>query len=368
MRILLSSGIFPPQIGGPATYVPQLSKDLESQGHEVTVVTLGEKDKEAFIGNVKVIMIGRNSFVIVRMLRTTFRLIQEALKSDAVFSNGLFIETACAILIARKRKRSVVKVVGDPVWERARNNGHTLLDLGGFLAGSPNFGDVVMRKIYNFAWSTFEFRTAPSKELCDFIDSQIRKNNTRYIPNGVDIPIESKFDREIDIVCVSRLVNWKNVDLVIRAASELNLSLLIIGEGPEQKKLEDLANQLQVSVNFQGQLPPEMVSSWLERSKYFLLLSDYEGLSFALLEAMARGVVPVVSTNEGNLSVIESGKNGMVSSINLKEVVRCITYLEQNPDIARAMSKAATEDVRNKFNGDIQRRKVIDLILRGQTE
>jgi PIN domain nuclease of toxin-antitoxin system len=81
---------------------------------------------------------------------------------------------------------------------------------------------------------------------------------------------------------------------------------------------------------------------------------------------MARGVVPVVSVNEGNLSVIESGKNGMVSSINLKEVVKSLTYLEHNPKIAALMSISAKEHVRIKFNGEIQRRKVIDLLLQGQ--
>lgn len=366
MRILLSSGIFPPQIGGPATYVPQLSKDLEGQGHDVTIITLGDKDDVCFIGKVKVIKINRNSFLIKRMIRTTFKLLKELLRSDAVFSNGLFLETACAISLAHKRKRSVVKVVGDPVWERARNNGRTSLHLSGFLASSPNLGDKYTRKIYNVAWSAFEFRTAPSEELCNFINSQTRKNDAIYIPNGVDIPIESRVNRDIDIACVSRLVNWKNIDLVIRAASELNLSVVIIGDGPERKKLEALANELQVRINFQGQLPPDLVSTWLERSRYFLLLSDYEGLSFALLEAMARGVVPVVSANEGNLSVIESGKNGMVSSINLKEVVKSLTYLEHNPKIAALMSISAKEHVRIKFNGEIQRRKVIDLLLQGQ--
>jgi glycosyltransferase involved in cell wall biosynthesis len=366
VRILLSSGIFPPQIGGPATYLPQIAKDLEGQGHEVTIVTLGDKNEVDIEGNMKVIKISRNSFLVVRMIRTTFRLFKESLKSEAVFSNGLFLETACAITIARKRKRSVVKIVGDPVWERARNNGQTSLNLSDFLAKRLNLGNVVIRKIYNLAWSAFEFRTAPSKELCVFIDSQLHKNDAIHIPNGVDIPTELKLDRDVDIICVSRLVKWKNVDLVIRAASKLNLSLVIIGDGPERKKLESLDNKLQAKADFLGQLPQDKVSAWLERSKYFLLLSDYEGLSFALLEAMARGVVPVVSANEGNLSVIVSEKNGMVSSINLNKIVECINYLEQNPDIAASLSKVATEDVCTKFNGEIQRRKVIDLMLQGQ--
>ena len=365
MRILLSTGIFPPQIGGPATYVPQLSKDLQDKGFEVTIITLGDRDEVGLIGKAKVIRVSRNSSLLLRMIKTFLKLFKESLRSEAIFSNGLFLETALAIFMARKRKRSIVKIVGDPVWERARNNGETTLDFNEFLASRSKLSKIFVRKIYNIAWSVFEFRTAPSKELCNFINSQIPKKDTKFIPNGVDILPGSNLDRDIDIVCVSRLVNWKNVDLVIRAASELNLSLVIIGDGPERKKLEEIAQKLRVRANFQGQIRSDLVPAWLERSKYFLLLSDYEGLSFALLEAMARGVVPVVSANEGNISVVESGKNGIVSGISLNDVVDSITYLQNNPEIAKSMSIAAIQHVNLNFNGKIQRSKVIDLMIRG---
>ncbi|NDF61024.1 MAG: glycosyltransferase, partial [Crocinitomicaceae bacterium] len=171
----------------------------------------------------------------------------------------------------------------------------------------------------------------------------------------------------LKIVTIGAMTPIKNQKLIIEALllTQDNIELTMIGEGILKEELilqsKDLKN-----IRFTGKI--NTVNEELVEHDVFVLTSNSEGFPNALLEAMARGVVPVVSTNEGNLSVIESGKNGMVSSINLKEVVRCITYLEQNPDIARAMSKAATEDVRNKFNGDIQRRKVIDLILRGQTE
>jgi glycosyltransferase involved in cell wall biosynthesis len=363
VKILLTSGIFPPDIGGPATYLPQLSSDLEALGHEVTVVTLGKEDEVKQFERIKVIKISRNSSLIKRMVLTSLQILKECLKSDAVFSNGLFIETALALTLTGKKRCSVVKVVGDPVWERARNSGTTSLPLNDFLSKKLNFRDAIMRKIYMGAWSAFRFRTAPSLELCAFISSQIRSSEAIYIPNGVDVLPDSKDEREIDIICVSRLVNWKNVDLVIRVAGELNLSLLVIGDGPERDSLEALATQLNVQAEFKGQLAVDEVSAWLNRSKYFLLLSDYEGLSFALLEAMASGVVPVVSSNKGNLSVIQSGKNGIITEIKLDAVISAIKSLEQNPNIAKEIASAARNHVYNNFDGHKQRGKIIDLIL-----
>jgi glycosyltransferase involved in cell wall biosynthesis len=368
VRILLTSGIFPPQIGGPATYLPQLAQDLENDGHCVTIITLGENDEIGFKVSTKVIKIGRGKSLSKRMLKTTIALIRESKKSEAVFSNGLFLETALAITFTRKRLRSVVKIVGDPVWERDRNKGHTSLSFSSYLESKPNLRGRLMRRVYSLAWSTFDFRTAPSLELCNFISAQADKLETIYIPNGVDIGAQSKCDRDVDVVCVSRLVNWKNVDIAIRAAGELNLSMVIIGDGPERNNLEELAQLLHVKADFQGQLTQNIVCDWLNRSKYFLLLSDYEGLSFALLEAMSRGVLPVVSANEGNLSVVSSGRNGIVTKINVDEVVSVLNFLEQNHEIAAALSLAATEHVRIEFNGKDQRAKVIDLLVNGKSK
>ncbi len=366
MKVLLVSGIFPPDIGGPATYVRQLSQDLEVLGHEVTIITLGVKSEIEYIGATKVLKIGRHLSLPTRMISTTFNLFKECRKSDAVFANGLFIETALSIFLARNQMKSVVKIVGDPVWERARNKGRTTSRFNDFLLSELSFQDRFLRRIYNLAWSNFDFRTAPSRELCDFISSQVPLSKVIYIPNGVDIPIDSNIERNIDLVCVSRLVNWKNIDVVIRVAKILGLSLVIIGDGPERQSLEALADNLRANVNFQGQLSSSEVYRWLDRCRYFFLLSDYEGLSFALLEAMARGVIPVVSPNAGNLSVIESSKYGVITKVDTDSIVSAILRLELYPKIASDIAVAAKEQVKLKFNGEVQRRKMIDLLMEGK--
>lgn len=364
MKILITSGIFPPDIGGPATYIPQLSSDLVSGGHDVVVVTLGEKDSQESINGYKVIKIGRNRNLASRMLKTLLIVHTELRRADALFSNGLFLESGIALTFTFRSRVSVIKIVGDPVWERARNKGKSSLPFNEFLQVKTSKSDSILRFVYNKAWSKFTYRIAPSLELCEFIQDQLPSKSTTYIPNGIDIPKIATNLRDIDLICVSRLVSWKNIDLAIRAASRLSLSLVVIGDGPERRNLEALARDLRANVDFLGQLESEDVKTWLSRARYFLLLSDYEGLSFALLEAMSRGSVPIVSKNSGNLSVVRTGINGLVVDTNLDEIVLAIFSLTTDLKFSQTLSYSAREHVKNNFEGRNQRLKAINLLVK----
>jgi glycosyltransferase involved in cell wall biosynthesis len=364
MRILLTSSIFPPQIGGPATYVPQLAKSLTESAHQVCIVTLGDQGRVSINGNTKIITLNKDSNLIMRTLRVTLAILREARCSDAIFSNGLYFETALSLVALVKKKRSVVKIVGDPIWERARNKGRTRLGLQEYALEKHGLATSLIRRIYNFSWAQFNFRVAPSEELCKFVDVLLGKTDCIYIANGIDVSLDlMEHPRDIDIICVSRLVNWKNVDIAIRAASQLNLSALIVGDGPERIKLESLAKELQARTTFIGQVSQSQVEVHLQQSKYFLLLSDYEGLSFALLEAMGRGVIPVVTKNEGNLAVVTPQINGKLVECSVSSVVTAIRELESNPELAKSMSSRAVEHVKINFNGETQRQRVISLLV-----
>ena len=122
--------------------------------------------------------------------------------------------------------------------------------------------------------------------------------------------------KEFDLVTVSRLVPWKNVDLLIRIAANKNLKLCVIGDGPENSKLRSLATELKAQVTFTGALAQEKVNEQVAKAKYFALLSTYEGMSFALLEALGAGIPAIVSNAAGNIAVIENGVNGYVVDIS----------------------------------------------------
>ena len=119
-------------------------------------------------------------------------------------------------------------------------------------------------------------------------------------------------DDEIPVVFVGRLGREKNVEAVIREFSKLaqsshNLRLLIVGDGPVRKELEEEVKRLGLegSVTFTGYLSQEEVKGLYELSEFFLFASKTETQGLVLAEAMARGVIPVVLRSQGVEDVLD---------------------------------------------------------------
>ena len=362
MRILITSGVFPPDIGGPATYIPQLSRDLFLAGHQVVVITLGARDCIDLTADYKVIKIGRDRNILFRVVKTLMLIVKELRNSDSFFSNGLYIESGIALALSSKKSVSVVKIVGDPVWERLRNRKKTNLSLTEFISRKSNSGSFILRKIYNWSWSKFDVATSPSKELCDFIEENIRSLKCIHIPNGVEISKTRNLSNEFDLVTVSRLVNWKNLDIVIRVVAKLNLSLLVVGDGPDFGRLQELAKQLEAKVTFTGQITGTNSLIAMNRARIFVQISDYEGLSFSLLEAMSLGLVPIVSNIPGNISVISNMHNGLIINIDEESLEKAINLVFSDSGLSEMISRNAILEISEKYNGKTQRSKVIELL------
>ena len=159
-------------------------------------------------------------------------------------------------------------------------------------------------------------------------DCGVAVERARQIPYGVKpISLEqlaersSEPERPLAIGYVGRIVQEQKrvLDFVplVRDLTNLNVpfQLKIIGDGPDRNDLERQLKATGVGkdVEFTGWLSPEKVKTKLAALDVFLLLSDYEGLPVALLEAMAHGVVPVVTRIEsGNTQLVRDGENGFV--------------------------------------------------------
>jgi L-malate glycosyltransferase len=118
-----------------------------------------------------------------------------------------------------------------------------------------------------------------------------------------------------DCIVTGRLVEIKRIDIFLRAVKILKdtnpeIKTLIIGDGPERSKLEQLAVELGIdkNVNFAGF--HNDIENWLRKSSIFVLTSDSEGLSLSMMEAMMCGL-PVVVSDVGDLAdLVEDGRNG----------------------------------------------------------
>ena len=122
MNLLMITGIFPPDIGGPATYVPTMAGELVKRGHKITVVTLSDSldhDDHSYIFPVR--RIRRGLFKPLRLLLTVLRILRDGRNAQVLYVNGLYLEAVIANYLLRKPM--VQKIVGDWAWERSTNKG-----------------------------------------------------------------------------------------------------------------------------------------------------------------------------------------------------------------------------------------------------
>jgi glycosyltransferase involved in cell wall biosynthesis len=364
MKIVLVSGIYRPEIGGPATFIPLLAENLLSLNFNVEVVTLKDsgavKQKEHWPVN----YITRDQFLSVRFLKIVFIILKKMKDADVIFANGLLQETALAVLLLRKR--SVAKVVDDPVWFRAVRNNETSLSIIEFNNSNLKFKHRLQRILIRWSLNRFDVITCPSIQLKKIIENWGVYKPIEFIPNGVSLVTEKNSDPDFDLVTVCRLISLKNIDKLIKASVETNVSVAVVGSGPEEYKLRELAGSLGANVTFFGQLDKNEVNKILLRSKVYLNLSDHEGLSFSLLEAMSSGLPSIVSNIQGNTNVITDGLDGIVVDVkDENQLTNAIKFFIDSQSTRFEYGMAAKFKVKSQFLHEIQISKVINLLITG---
>jgi len=320
MKFLLITGIYPPDIGGPAIFVPKLAKFLHTKGYQCEVLTLKNRCSQNSIQKWKVHYINR-TVLPIRIAKTFSKLLRTRHDVGIYFANGLIEEVGLFLFLTGRI--GVAKIVGDAVWERARNSGKTHENITEFNSHSGNLLQRIQRIILVSSLNRFKFIICPSIELKHIVLGWGVRTPIIVIHNGVQIPENIEFhQKDIDVVAVSRLVSWKNLDSVIIACQQVNATLWIVGDGPEKEYLSKIASGKSSKVVFTGNLDNSKVPEILERAKIFALYSDYEGLSFALLEAMAHGAVPIVSECEGNIALIANGITGLTVPLHKPDLLQ----------------------------------------------
>ena len=362
-RILVVSGIYPPDIGGPATYVPQLCSQLHDQNNDVRLVSLtdeveAKRNEEPW----KRTFILRKLWKPLRILRTLHLLFNEGKKADAIFANGLYEEVGIISLVLRK-KRIIANVVGDPVWERFINAQNKELMIEDFIAAQQNKKTHFQRKLLTWSLNRFTEITCPSEQLKELITSWRVKRPVSVIHNGVMCkPVTQKMPL-YDIVTVSRLVKWKNLDKLIAATEGKDYVMAICGDGPEMQSLKELGEKKKSKIHFFGQVTADQISKIISESKVFALLSTYEGLSFALLEAMMAGKGILVSNARGNKDVIKNRISGLVvDPSNIQEISRALELLLNDEQKSHQLSTKAHEIAVTNYCAEKQLAKMITLI------
>lgn len=320
MKVLLITGIFPPDIGGPATYVPQIAAALSEREHVITVVTLADRldhDDEKY--PFAVVRLQRQSPRPWRMARTVVTVAKIGRSADVLFVNGLALEAALANLILRKPL--VIKVVGDLAWERAQERGWTRDGFEDF-QGKRYGPKVQLLKALRTWWTRRSHRIiVPSCYLADWVARWGIPSSKIIVIHNVPEPTDGvrpavlPMETFLNAVTVGRLVPWKRIDQILEAVSRIReLGLVVIGEGPERTRLRKIARDLGVTdrVYFAGRRGKNETLALMAACDLLVLNSTYEGLPHVLLEAMALGVPVVATAVGGTPEVVRDGENGLL--------------------------------------------------------
>lgn len=162
------------------------------------------------------------------------------------------------------------------------------------------------------------------------------KQKISVIYNGVDTdfyrpPNKKTPNKKPVILSVGRLVERKGFDLLINACSSFSVAVQIVGEGPEKANLAALAKKLKVDLKLLGIKNKNELQKTYQQADIFVLASKNEGMSNALLEAMASGLPCIVSDTGGSAELVENNINGFVLRENTAEEVKSqIEYLLNN--------------------------------------
>ena len=190
----------------------------------------------------------------------------------------------------------------------------------------------------------------------------INKENVHYIANGVDTDFFAPRRRKLDpntvykIAIIGTLHQGKNVNLSIEAFQDLlrlndNVSLLIIGQGAEEKNIVDLISGqgLQERISMLGEV--NNVHDLYHEVDLLWSFSSSEGLPTVLLESMSSGVPVVASNVIGNRDIIEHGVTGYLFELdNIKDAAQYTAELFDDEMLFESITLAARKIIESKFS------------------
>lgn len=349
MRIALLTGIFPPDVGGPATHSAVLAEELRDRGHNVTVVSL-TGTRPAWSADLALFPRQRPWW-----FRTPWIILWLFLKRhkyDVVYATGLHLEAAAISVISRRP--AIVKIVGDPVWERGRRLALTTEDFEGFrtFRGRRGLRLRLMEIVRDWSLTKATAIVVPSHYLKEVVTDWLptRAADIRVIPNGVRLgfsiePDTGEGKRGLIAICVSRLVKHKRIDVLIDAIVRTNnVRLVVVGEGPDEERLKAraLGAGAGQKVSFIGGVPHAQVLRLLANADVLLSASEYEGLPHAAIESLVCGT-PIVAVGSGGMrEVIDHGRNGyIVDDASPAEVSDLLNRLAADRDLLGRLSDGA---------------------------
>jgi glycosyltransferase involved in cell wall biosynthesis len=364
MTYLLINYEYPPLGGGAATVSKNLAQALSRRGNRVIVLTSAYKEYRGASneGGIEV-------FRIPALRRSIHR-------------SGIMQMTAYILSALRRAPRIVedyhverilafFSIPGGVVarWLQTRRPIPYAISLrGGDVPGTEPGLRIfykVLTSLRREILRRARYVCAPSAGLKNLSESA-DPIKVQVIPNGVDCdcfkPGPKTADTALSLLSVGRLHRQKNVSLTLQILLAIRnqfgapATARIIGDGPEKVTLENFArrNNLLDAVAFEGWLPRNELAAAYQSATLLVQISNYEGMSNSMLEALASGLPVVASLIPENMELIRPEWNGLLfdPKEEASNIAQAIVRLHRNPERLTQMRINARENVVARYSWD----------------
>ena len=357
MKVLITSPVFPPDLGGPATYVPSLGRFLVERGHQVHVVAFcSDPDPQGY--PFRVTSIARGSLP-VRYLKAFAAVWKAAPQADVVYVNEHL--ALLHVLAAKLRaKPTMIRIMVDGSWEIAHRKGWIGGDgIDAYQGKSYGLKVAFVRALQRLWWAWCDHIISCSDYLRGIlIDSYgVPPTKVQRVWNAHHGPKDLALSREEAraklgvvpssklVLTICRLMGWKRVDNILRALAALpaDVTLAVAGDGDMEQEWKQLATELGLGarVLWLGNVPHKDIPLWIRAADVFVLNSEYEGLSHTLVEVLHLGTPIVASRVCGNPEVVVDGVNGLlVDPQDWRTTRDAISKLLSDRDLAQKLAAA----------------------------
>ncbi|HZR02889.1 MAG TPA: glycosyltransferase family 4 protein [Burkholderiales bacterium] len=368
MRILVFSPYYPPHIGGLESHSDEFNRHMAAREVQVVVLTprlpVSAPETEVRYGRVEILRFPAieliHNYPVPKFWSTRFWRMWETLSRDnfdfVISRTRFFFTSLMAWRFSRKVRAPWIHIEHGS--DFAHFNGRVKTMLG--QTYDRIFGSFVLRSCHAVV--------ANSEASRAFVRVLSRRTDCRVIYRGVDVDriaaatpndvLRRYWPGHIIIGYVGRLIDGKGVHDLLKSFSLLNspdASLVIVGDGPERHRLEQLSAQLAIAerVRFMGHLLPAQALSSMAAFDIVVNPSYTEGLPSSIIEAALLRKAIVATDVGGTREIISGTGDGyLVAPGDHVAMAEKLALLNSDPDLRYRLGEAAFMKAQRRFDWD----------------
>jgi len=332
IKVLIATGIYPPDIGGPATYAERLSQELKKLNCEIKIITYGEKVVD---NQTDIILIDKTKNIFLKYLNFFWQACKIAPWADIIYTLDLMSAGLPAALAAKLNGKKVVfRTGGDFLWEKAYRNGWTKVFLSQYYAQKKTAKEKFL--IYFCGWllKRIDLIIFSTKLQANIYEKYygVAPLKIKILANALPvIKVEADSRFKDSIIFAGRLIDLKNLERLIKAFTKIKqskINLLLFGEGPEEKNLRELIINLgaQNKIKLMSAVPHEKLMGIIAGCRFFILPSLTEISPNLALECVGLAK-PVVLTKENGLDGEITKHLLMIDPLSEEDIKDKVEYL-----------------------------------------